>query len=194
MRIISGKHKGRRIELLGNANQHIRPTSEFAREAIFNILTHSKHGLNGEGFVDQTVLDVFCGTGAFGLEALSRGAQSVTFIDQSRDSIATAKHNAARMKEEDSVEFVIADATRMGRARKSYSLVFLDPPYFGKMIEPSLNSLKNGGWLADDALIVIEHDAKETVKLPDTFEVNGERRYGRALVKLIKEKTTTSHQ
>src|SRR5690606_2660561 len=120
----------------------IRPTSEFAREAIFNILAHSKHGLNGEGFTEQRVLDVFCGTGAFGLEALSRGASSVTFIDQSRESIAAARHNAARMHEEDHVEFLLADATRLGHARKSYSLVFLDPPYFGKMIEPALNSLR----------------------------------------------------
>jgi 16S rRNA (guanine966-N2)-methyltransferase len=188
MRIISGKHKGRRIELGSNTNQHIRPTSEFAREAIFNILAHSKVGLNGGGFSDQKVLDVFCGTGAFGLEALSRGADSVTFIDQSRESIATARHNAIRMKEDDHVEFLVADATRLGRARKSYSLVFLDPPYFSKMIEPSLNSLKAGGWLEDNALLVIEHDAKEQVGLPASFEVIDERRYGRAVIKLIKAK------
>jgi 16S rRNA (guanine966-N2)-methyltransferase len=184
MRIIAGKHKGRRIELDKDAGQHIRPTSEFAREAIFNILTHSKHGL--DSFAEQTVLDVFCGTGAFGLEALSRGAGSVTFVDQSRESIATARHNAARMGETDNSEFFVADATRISRARKSYSLVFLDPPYFGKLIPPALTSLKNGGWLADDALIVIEHDAKENVELPEGFAIIDERRYGRAVVKLLK--------
>ena len=184
MRIIAGKHKGRRIELDKDAGQHIRPTSEFAREAIFNILTHSRHGL--DSFEQQTVLDVFCGTGAFGLEALSRGAGSVTFIDQARESISTARHNAARMGETENIEFLVADATRLGRARKSYSLVFLDPPYFGKLLPPALASLKNNGWLAEDALLVIEHDAKENVELPESFTVIDERRYGRALIKLLK--------
>ncbi len=189
MRIIAGKHKGRRIELDKDAGQHIRPTSEFAREAIFNILSHSKHGLESGSFEGQRVLDVFCGTGAFGLEALSRGAKSVTFIDLARESVATARHNAARMKEEENVEYLVADATRLGRARKAYSLVFLDPPYFSKMIEPALSSLLAGGWLEKDALIVVEHDAKENITMPDAFETLDERRYGRALVRLIKEKT-----
>lgn len=190
MRIIAGKHKGRRIELDKDArkkgDQPIRPTSEFAREAVFNILAHSKRGLNGHGFAGQTVLDVCCGTGAFGLEALSRGAASVTFIDQARESIATARHNATRMQEEDHVEFFVADAARLPRARKTYSLVFIDPPYFSKVIEPALAGLKAGGWLAPEALIVAEHDAKETVTMPESFEVIDERRYGRAIIKLIK--------
>lgn len=186
MRIISGKHKGRRIELGKDAGTHIRPTSDFAREAIFNILTHSKHGLGGKPFGDQSVLDVFCGTGAFGLEALSRGAGNVTFIDQARDSIATARHNATRMNEQEQVDFLVADATKLPKARKAYSVIFLDPPYFGKLLEPSLTSLYNGGWIAPDAIIIIEHDAKENIALPAQFSTIDERRYGRAVIKLIK--------
>jgi 16S rRNA (guanine966-N2)-methyltransferase len=155
MRIISGKHKGRRIELPSDVSDNIRPTSDFAREAIFNILTHGKFGLNGHSFIDKQVLDVFCGTGAFGLEALSRGAASVTFIDQSRESIAIAKHNAVRMKESEQAQFIIADATKLSTAKKQFSLIFLDPPYFSKLIPPTLKSLRAGGWIAPEALIVI---------------------------------------
>lgn len=186
MRIIAGKHKGRRIELGRETTDIIRPTSDFAREAIFNILTHGKHGLNGHSFADKKALDVFCGSGALGLEALSRGAAKATFIDQTREAIATVRHNAARMKEEDAIETILADATQLGKSRTAYDLVFLDPPYFGKMLAPALESLKQGGWIADDAVIVIEHDAKEVVELPPSFLMIDERRYGRAVVKLLK--------
>lgn len=186
MRIIAGKHKGRRIELSKEAAEVVRPTSDFAREAIFNILTHGKHGLNGHSFIDREVLDVFCGTGAFGLEALSRGAAKVLFIDQSREAIANARYNAARIREDGNAEFLMADGTRLPRARKAFSLIFLDPPYFGKMIGPALKSLHEGGWVADDALIVVEHDAKEAVEFPAAFVKVDERRYGRAVVNLLK--------
>lgn len=187
MRIISGKHKGRRIELAKEAAAIIRPTSDFAREAIFNILTHGKHGLNGHSFDGKEVLDVFCGTGAFGLEALSRGAAGVTFIDQSREAIANARYNAAKMQEGETADFLLADATKLPRARKAFSLVFLDPPYFSKMIAPALKSLHEGGWLSPDALLVVEHDAKETIDIPPAFTVIDERRYGRAVVNLLRQ-------
>lgn len=186
MRIISGKHKGRRIEFPKEAADIIRPTSEFAREAIFNILTHGKHGLNGHTFDDKRVLDLFCGTGAFGLEALSRGAKEVTFIDQAREAIATARHNAEKIRELDNVDFLLSDATKLSKARKDYDLVFLDPPYFGKLISPTLQSLKAGGWIAKDGVVVIEHDEKEVVEIPAGFSTVDERRYGRAVIKLLK--------
>lgn len=186
MRIISGKHKGRRIELVKEAADVVRPTSDFAREAIFNILIHGKYSQNGSSFIDKQVLDVFCGTGAFGLEALSRGAARVTFIDQSRDALANARYNATKMKETDTVEFMLADATKLPKARKSFALVFLDPPYFSKMIEPALKSLHAGGWVEPDGLVIVEHDAKEQVAFPETFTVIDERRYGRAIVNLLK--------
>lgn len=185
MRIIAGKHKGRRIELDRDATT-VRPTSEFAREAIFNILTHSRHVRDEDSFIGKPVLDIFCGTGAFGLEALSRGAGSVTFIDRAREAIGTARHNAGKMGELDNAEFLVGDATRLPRARKHFSLVFLDPPYFGNLITPTLVSLLAGGWLAPGALLVAEHDAKEAVALPLEFTKLDERRYGRALVSLLR--------
>ncbi len=182
MRIISGKHKGRKIELLKDTNGKIRPTSEFAREAIFNILSHGKFE---DGLKGKNVLDVFCGTGAFGLEALSRGAGSVTFIDSSREAIANARFNAERMGELESCEFINSNATKLGAARKEYSLIFIDPPYFEKLIPPTLYSLYNNGWIKADALIVIEHDTKEIVDIPEIFCVLDQRKYGRANIRLL---------
>ena len=186
MRIISGKHKGRKIELGKEAADIVRPTSDFAREAIFNILTHGKYGQNGHSFIDKEILDVYCGTGAFGLEALSRGATRVLFIDQSREAIANARYNAMKMNETDAVDFLQADATKLGKAKKAYPLIFLDPPYFGKMLEPTLKGLYEGGWIAKDGLVIIEHDAKEVITIPEFLNILDERRYGRAVIKLMK--------
>lgn len=182
MRIIAGKHKGRRIDLLKDADGKIRPTSEFAREAIFNILSHGK---GGGSFIGKNVLDVFCGTGAFGLEALSRGALSVTFVDSSREAIASARHNAQRMDESENVEFLQTNATKLGRARKKYSLIFIDPPYFEKLIIPTLAALHSGEWIASDTLLVIEYDSKENIEIPEIFEVIDQRKYGRATIVLL---------
>jgi 16S rRNA (guanine966-N2)-methyltransferase len=182
MRIISGKHRGRKIELSKDAADIIRPTSDFAREAIFNILTHGKYG---HSFIDKEVLDVYCGTGAFGLEAISRGAARVLFIDKSREALANARQNALKMNEGETTDFMQADAAKLGKARKSYSLIFLDPPYFGKLIEPTLKGLHEGGWVAEDGLVIAEHDAKEHILVPETYTQLDERRYGRAVLKLL---------
>ncbi|MEQ1790078.1 MAG: 16S rRNA (guanine(966)-N(2))-methyltransferase RsmD [Rickettsiales bacterium] len=186
MRIISGKHKGRKIELLKEAGGKVRPTSEFAREAVFNILSHGKLSADGYGFVGKNVLDVFCGTGAFGLEALSRGAASVTFVDSSREAIASARYNAQQMNELDNTEFLQLNATKLGRARKVYSLIFIDPPYFEKLIPPTLIALHGGEWVAADSLIVIEHDSKESIEIPPMFEIIDQRKYGRATIEVLK--------
>lgn len=186
MRIISGKHKGRRVHLLKDTGGKIRPTSEFAREAVFNILTHGKFDGETYRFTDKNVLDVFCGTGAFGLEALSRGAQSVMFVDSAKEAVANARHNARRMNELGNVDFMQVNATKIGQARKEYSLVFMDPPYFEKLISSTLLALRNGGWFADDALIVVEHDSKEKIDIPDMFEILDTRKYGRATIRLLK--------
>ncbi len=185
MRIISGKHKGRRIELLKDAGGKVRPTSEFAREAIFNILNHMTDEEDEHSVIGRAVLDICCGTGAFGLEALSRGAKSATFVDGAREALANARHNAQRMGETATVEFIQSDASKLPRARKQYSLVFLDPPYFENLITPTLLSLHNGGWLAKNALIVIEHDSKEIVEIPAVFSVTLKRKYGRATIQLL---------
>ncbi len=184
MRIVAGKHKGRRIDLLKEAEAVVRPTADFAREAVFNILSHGKIA-SGHSFIGKNVLDIFCGTGALGLEALSRGAGHVTFIDSSREAIGNARYNAQRMNELDNVDFFRANASKIGQARKKYSLVFLDPPYFEKLITPTLLALQNGGWIEHDALLVIEHDAKEIIEIPEMLEVIDQRKYGRAMIEVL---------
>jgi 16S rRNA (guanine966-N2)-methyltransferase len=186
MRIIAGKHKGRRIELPKELGPGVRPTSDFARQAIFNILAHGRHGLNGQGFEGLQVLDVFCGTGAFGLESLSRGAARVMFIDSAREAIATARHNIERIGELAQADFLQANATKLGRAPRAYQLVFLDPPYFSGLLLPTLAALAEGGWLSPNAILIAEHDEKEALELPAPFERLDERRYGRAVVEVIK--------
>lgn len=186
MRIIAGKHKGRKIELGKEAGSLVRPTSDFARESIFNILMHSKHSAQGECFIGKNVLDVFCGSGAFGLEALSRGAARVTFIDKSREALMSAKANALKMGEEATTEFMLADATMLGKARAPFALVFLDPPYFGKIMEPALACILKGGWVDAESLIVIEHDEKDAITLPEGLQKLDGRRYGRAIIELLR--------
>lgn len=186
MRIITGKHRGRRIEIGPDNGKTIRPTSDFAREAIFNILTHGKLGLEEHAVVDARVLDLFCGTGALGLEALSRGASHVTFIDKSRDSIAICRHNTASMKEEANCAFLAQDASQLGHCHAPYSLIFIDPPYHSKLIEPALASLHKNKWMNPHAILVIEHDEKESIARPDFLELLYQRRYGRAIIEVMK--------
>ncbi len=186
MRIISGKHRGRRIELGKEAAGFVRPTSDFAREAIFNILSHSDLGLDRHAFIDQDIADACCGTGALGLEALSRGAKHVTFVDKSREALANAHFNAEKMHEGGNVDFVHADATKLPRARRPYALIFLDPPYFRNMVEPALKSILDGGWLAPDGIVVVEHGTKEKIAFPKAYSLIDERRYGRAVINLLR--------
>ena len=186
MRIISGKHKGRRIELGKEAATIVRPTSDFARESIFNILSHSNLGLDRHAFIDQDVADTCCGTGALGLEALSRGARHVTFIDKSREALTNAHFNAEKMHETDHADFIHADATKLPRARRQYALIFLDPPYFRNMVEPALKSIHEGGWLTPDGIIIVEHGDKEKILFPKTYAQIDERRYGRAVINVLK--------
>lgn len=185
MRIISGIYKGRRIELLKEASEHVRPTSDFARQAIFNILDHGRFQGVSHPYKDKDVLDLFCGTGALGLEALSRGAAHATFVDKSRDALANTRYNASRIQAMGQVETLQADASRLPQARRPFGLVFMDPPYFAGLLSPALSSLKAGGWLAEKALIVIEHDARDRSELPEGFAVLDTRRYGRAVIEIL---------
>ena len=125
MRIVGGKHLGRRLE--SPAGMDIRPTSDRAREALFNILSHGKYaGEDGAAPLGQSVLDVFAGTGAMGLEALSRGAASVCFIEQNRTAARQIMVMAKDMGEADAVNVITRDATKPGPARENFDLVLMD--------------------------------------------------------------------
>ena len=177
MRIIAGKHRHR--VLLAPEGNATRPTSDRARESVFDILAHGRFS-EQDACLDAMVLDAFAGTGAFGLEALSRGARHASFIERDRNARAALQQNIAALGETAHAAIVNGDATRPPRATGACSLVFLDPPYGETLAAPALAALTQSGWIAKEALIVVEIAAKEDLEIPDKFEPLDERRYGAA--------------
>lgn len=152
MRIIGGEFKGKALTSPeGNA---IRPTSDRVREAIFNRLMHSFG--SPSPLIDGTILDLCCGTGAMGLEAISRGAEHVTFIDITNTSIAIAKKNAAALGVENQCSFITADARKLPNANTAADIIFCDPPYDAGMEEKILEQLQTQGWLGENTLLIME--------------------------------------
>jgi len=188
LRIIAGKHRGRKIE--SPTNKDIRPTAGRTREAIFNILMHSPFLPDGSSpLVGTHVVEIFCGTGAFGLEALSRGAAFVTFVDLDRKSLALAQRNATGLGEGSNVRMIQADATHLPRAREPASVIFLDPPYGSGLAPKTYKGLDEGGWLTKDSVIVVEQQAKEPFAEAPGFTVLDTRIYGNAAVRFLRKST-----
>ena len=179
MRIVAGKHRGRPLQ--GPSGDAVRPTSDRARESLFNILEHGKLARGGLSPVrDARVLDVFCGTGALGLEALSRGAAYATFLDRDAAALRIARHNTGMLGESKNATFVQADATQPPRADAPCTIVFLDPPYGSGLAAPALAALAAQGWFAADAIAVVETSGRDDVTAPAGFTAVDERRYGKA--------------
>lgn len=178
MRIVGGRHRGRALK--APAGRALRPTAIRAREALFNILEHGR--LGGPALADATVLDVFAGTGALGLEALSRGAARLVALDNDRTAARCLTANAEALGEADRVTLIQADATRPPPASAAADIAFLDAPYGSGLAGPALAALARGGWLASGALVVVELAAKESAKAspPEGFETLEARRYGTA--------------
>lgn len=143
------------------------------RQVMFNML--QKYGLP----VDAVVLDVFCGTGVLGLEALSRGAASCVFIDKSRKSLDCCRENIASLKVDDRAKTIHRDALMPGKPEGSpASLVFLDPPYRKDFVTPALTGLANGGWIAPGAICVAETEEGARTVVPDGFTLLDSRAHG----------------
>lgn len=177
MRIIAGKHRGR--NLIAPEGRAVRPTSDRAREAVFDILAHGRFA-EQDACTDAMVLDAFAGTGAFGLEALSRGARHASFIEKDRSARGALQQNIAALGETPHAAILMGDATRPPRATGACSLIFLDPPYGEDLAAPALKALAQSGWMAKHALVVVEIAAKEDLTAPEDFEPLDERRYGAA--------------
>ena len=175
MRIVAGTFRGR--PLVAPKGHLTRPTADRARQAIFNILEHAAWApeLNG-----ARVIDLFAGTGAIACEALSRGAAHATLIEQDRAALACARANLAALGLAERASVLQADATSLPRATQPASFAYLDPPYRSGLAVPTLRGLADGGWLAPDALIVVELAAREDFAAPDRFALRDERRYGAA--------------
>jgi 16S rRNA (guanine966-N2)-methyltransferase len=188
MRIVAGRHRGRR--LLAPPGEKVRPTSDRAREALFNILSHGQLAAEGIPFAGAAVLDAFAGTGALGLEALSRGAAEAAFIEQDREALATLRQNIAALGEDVHSRIVSGDATRPPRAPSAYALAFLDPPYRSGLAPAALTALDGAGWLSPESLAVIELAAREELTLPAGFFLLDERVYGAARLLFLRRVET----
>jgi 16S rRNA (guanine966-N2)-methyltransferase len=173
MRIVGGKLRSR--PLAGPKSNAVRPTSDRLREALFNILTHSY----GDPVTGARVLDLFAGTGALGIEAISRGAVYALFVDEGVEARALLRDNTESLGLGGVTRIFRRDATSLGPAHplEPFSLVFLDPPYGKGLAEKALASAREGGWLKPNALVVVEEGADAALKSPEGFEELERRKY-----------------
>ena len=175
MRVVGGKFRGRALA----APQHegLRPTSDRVREAVFNILAHGIPDFAVDGV---RVIDLFSGTGALGIEALSRGAAYCLFVEEAPEARALIRTNIETMGLTGVTRIFRRDATDLGPAgnMEPYGLAFLDPPYGQGLGERALIALRDGGWLLPDAVIVLEERASAVVSLPEGFEEIDRRTWG----------------
>lgn len=171
MRIIGGQHRGLTLASVGkgDAAAHLRPTSDRVRESLFNVLMG--YGLPS----GATVLDLFAGTGALGLEALSRGATHVTFVDSGRTAQKLIHQNLEKAKRRADATVIGCDVLRLPDAPAPCDLVFLDPPYGKSLAAPALAHAQAAGWIGPETLIVAEDSAPQAVP---GFEQLDLRRYG----------------
>ena len=174
MRIVGGALRGRTLH--APSSRAIRPTSERLRESIFDILVHRF----GDVLEGARVIDLFAGSGALGLEALSRGASFALFVDDGVEARALLRANVEALRLGGLTRIWRADATRLGPAPAGapFTLAFLDPPYGKGLGGPALATLSAGGWLAPEALCVVEESAKAELAAPPTFALADERTYG----------------
>jgi len=176
VRIVAGRHRGRK--LAAPSGRAVRPTTDRTREALFNILNHAAFAAG----LPQApaVLDAFAGSGALGLEALSRGAARVTFLEQDRTAAGLIAQNIRTLGEQGRAVVLHRDATQPGPAPEAFDLVLLDAPYNSGLSAPALAALAAGGWLTPRALAVAELAAGEDFAVAPGFWECDRRRYGRA--------------
>jgi 16S rRNA (guanine966-N2)-methyltransferase len=164
MRIVGGRWRGRTLS--APKSQAIRPTADRLRESLFNILVHAY----GDPIADARVLDLFAGTGALGLEALSRGAAFALFVDDGAEARALLRANVDALGAGGATKVYRRDATRLGPAELApFTLAFLDPPYGRGLAEKALASARDGGWLSLGALVVVEEAADAGFAPPPGF-------------------------
>ncbi len=181
MRIIAGTWRGRALASLGKGDMgaHLRPTTDRVRESLFSMLAGGRFGDPIEG---ARVLDLFAGTGALGLEALSRGAETALFVDDGRVAQRLIRENITKCGA--AAVLAARDATRLGpNPDAPYTLIFLDPPYGKALGEKALAAALAGGWIAKEALVVWEESA--AVIPPEGLSLLDERRYGDTTIRIL---------
>ncbi|WP_133489006.1 16S rRNA (guanine(966)-N(2))-methyltransferase RsmD [Aliiroseovarius marinus] len=178
MRIIAGRFRGLALASVGkgDAGAHLRPTTDRVRESLFSMLTGGRFG---DPIEDARVLDLFAGTGALGLEALSRGATHVTLVDDGRKALSLIRENIQKCRCADEVTILKRDATRLPEGTP-HDLIFLDPPYGKGLGEKALAAAIKSGWVADGALIVWE-DNMPVIPPAGVTQLDS-RRYGDTVI------------
>lgn len=173
MRVIGGRLRGRNIA--GPSTQAIRPTQDRLRESLFNILMHAYEN----PMLDARVLDLYAGTGALGIEAVSRGAKFTLFVDNGSEARALLRDNVESLGLGGVTKVYRRDASDPGPAHpvEPFALVFIDPPYRQKLAEKSLAALRDGGWLVPDALVVVEEAKDAEFTAPEGYEELERRAY-----------------
>jgi 16S rRNA (guanine966-N2)-methyltransferase len=186
VRITGGSLRGR--NLAAPRDERVRPTSDKVRQAVFNVLVHNDFGF-GFSLDGARVADIFAGTGALGIEAISHGAAFCLFVDDAAESRALIRENVESFGLTGTSKIWRRDATDLGPINTGsggpFDLVFLDPPYRKNLIVPALASLRDGGWLADNAVLVVETGADETLAIPDGFAAKEPRPYGETAVSIL---------
>ncbi|MEP5762436.1 MAG: 16S rRNA (guanine(966)-N(2))-methyltransferase RsmD [Litoreibacter sp.] len=183
MRIIAGTHRGIALTELGkgDAAAQLRPTSDRTRESLFNIITM---GANSRPLEGRRVLDLFAGTGALGLEALSRGAERICFVESGRTGFKLISKNIAKLRAAENCTLLTHDATRLPTCPYNpFDVVFLDPPYGRNLGKPALEAALQNGWIASDALIIWEENSPQDA--PTGFTQLDTRKYGETHITLL---------
>ena len=180
MRIVGGSLRGRRLR--APAGTRVRPTRVRVREALFDILIHGGMSRPLEG---APVVDLFAGTGALGLEALSRGAAHLTAVESEADVRGVLRANIEALGCTDRATVSASDATSLPLATRTCDLALLDPPYRSGLAAPALGSLVDGGWLDDAATVVVEHGVDDPFEPPPTLVLGNRRRYGRTALTFL---------
>ena len=182
MRIVGGRFRGRRLAEVGKGDMAnaLRPTTDRVRESLFNLIDHGHGGCDG-----TRVLDLFAGTGALGLEALSRGATRVMFVETGTPARALIRKNIETLGIQGEATLLRQDATRLGPCKGApYDLIFADPPYGKGLGAKALEAAMRGGWIAPDALVILEENAETT--LPVAFTIADIRHFGDTVIHIAR--------
>lgn len=178
-RIIAGRFRGRRLTVPDGTD--VRPTTDRMRERLFSILGHPRYPT----MAGAQVADIYAGTGALGLEALSRGAAHVTFVEKARSSLDCLRSNIASLDATQGTTTIASDATTVGPSKTAFDFIFIDPPYRQGLLRPTLDHLISGGWLNGDTCIVCELAADEQVDLPPGLTIVDDRKQGKQRIVIL---------
>jgi len=182
MRIIGGKYRGKKLN--PPQTDHIRPTTDRMRESLFNMLEHG----TGPGIRGSKILDLFAGAGALGIEALSRGAGHITFIDNDPRAMKLIKQNTALIQNPENTAYITVDGAKISNNLGQFDIIFIDSPYNKDLITPVLLNLNSQDLVSENGIVIIEHSASEDINLTEFFVEIKSRKMGDATFSILEMK------